>query len=72
MKKRIYDNIVISLLASLNLLFSKKMMYVVDPLEGEAFEKLRKNEFKIYGCGAIISALSLKVVKARSTSLIYE
>ena len=36
-------------------------MYVVDPFKGEAYKKLTGENCRVYGSGALISSLALKV-----------
>ena len=39
----------------------KKAYYIVDTFEGQLYEKLINSQCAVFGCGAIISSLSLKV-----------
>ena len=40
---------------------NKKAYFVIDPMQGDSYKRLMDSQSKIFGCGAIITSLTLKM-----------
>merc|ERR1711892_1006402 len=40
---------------------NKKAYFVIDPMQGDSYSRLIRQQSKIFGCGAIITSLTLKI-----------